>query len=130
MKSRCLTNEIQYSDSEILRCLDCDDTREMHDNVTLALQEELTEMVSTTGARGVLIDISCLDVVDSFMGRSLATITSTVRILDAEAVIIGMQPAVAITLTELGLTLPGMRTAMNLERGLEILAKNLRNGRA
>lgn len=103
---------------------------EMHDNVTLALQEELTEMVSSSGARGVLIDISCLDVVDSFMGRSLATITSTVRILDAEAVIIGMQPAVAITLTELGLTLPGMRTAMNLERGLEILDKSLRNGRA
>lgn len=116
---------LKFSDVLIVTIQD-----EMHDNVTLALQEELTEMVSTTGARGVLIDISCLDVVDSFMGRSLATITSTVRILDAEAVIIGMQPAVAITLTELGLTLPGMRTAMNLERGLEILAKNLRNGRA
>lgn len=116
---------LKFSDVLIVTIQD-----EMHDNVTLALQEELTEMVSSSGARGVLIDISCLDVVDSFMGRSLATITSTVRILDAEAVIIGMQPAVAITLTELGLTLPGMRTAMNLERGLEILAKNLRNGRA
>ncbi len=102
---------------------------EMHDNVTLALQEELAEMVDRTGARGVLIDISSLDVVDSFMGRSLSTITSTVHILDAKAVLIGMQPAVAITLAELGLSLPGMQTAMNLEQGIEILNKSLRAGR-
>ena len=98
---------------------------DVHDQLAVALQKQLTEEVSRTGARGVLIDISCLDMVDSFMGRCLASITDMLRILDAETVVIGMQPAVAITLAELGLTLPGMLLATSLERGMEVLEERL-----
>src|SRR5579885_1446748 len=95
---------------------------DMHDRLAMALQDDLTRMISDTEARGVLIDISSLDIVDSFIGRMLANIASMARVLDAETVVVGMQPAVAITLVELGLSLKGVRTALNVERGMEILA--------
>jgi rsbT antagonist protein RsbS len=94
---------------------------DMHDRLALALQDDLTTRIANTGARGVLIDISSLDVVDSFIGRVLANIAAMSRVLDAETVVVGMQPAVAITLVELGLSLPGVRTALNVERGVELL---------
>ena len=94
---------------------------DMHDRLALALQDDLTTRIAGTGARGVLIDISSLDVVDSFIGRVLANIAAMSRVLDAETVVVGMQPAVAITLVELGLSLPGVRTALNVERGVELL---------
>ncbi len=94
---------------------------DMHDQLATALQEDLTSRISATGARGVLIDISSLDVVDSFMGRMLATIATASRLLNAETVVVGMQPAVAITLVELGLPLPGVRTALDVERGMALL---------
>lgn len=94
---------------------------EMHDQMAIGLQEDLTNKVAETGARGVLVDISCVDMVDSFMGRMLNTISSMTRVLDAETVVVGMQPAVAITLVEMGLSLPGVLTAINVERGLELL---------
>ena len=94
---------------------------DMHDRLALQLQDDLTDRISRTGARGVLIDISSLDVVDSFIGRMIADIAAMSRILDAETVVTGMQPAVAITLVELGLSLPGVRTALNVERGMELL---------
>ncbi len=94
---------------------------DMHDRLALALQDDLTTQIARTGARGVLIDISSLDVVDSFIGRVLANIASMSRVLDAQTVVVGMQPAVAITLVELGLDLPGVRTALNVERGMAIL---------
>jgi len=94
---------------------------DMHDRLALALQDDLTTQIARTSARGVLIDISSLDVVDSFIGRVLANIASMSRVLDAETVVVGMQPAVAITLVELGLSLPGVRTALNVERGFELL---------
>jgi rsbT antagonist protein RsbS len=94
---------------------------DMHDRLALALQDDLTERIVRDSARGVLIDISSLEVVDSFIGRVLGNIAAMSRVLDAETVVVGMQPAVAITLVELGLSLPGVRTALNVERGMELL---------
>lgn len=94
---------------------------DLHDRLVVALQNDLTEQISRTGARGVLIDISALDMVDSFMGRMIANIAGMSRILDAETVVVGMRPAVAITLVELGLALPGVRTALNVEKGMDLL---------
>jgi rsbT antagonist protein RsbS len=94
---------------------------DMHDRLALALQDDLTERISETSAHGVLIDISSLEIVDSFIGRMLANISGMARILDAETVVVGMRPAVAITLVELGLSLPGVRTALNVEKGMELL---------
>jgi rsbT antagonist protein RsbS len=94
---------------------------DMHDRLALTLQDDLTEMISQTEARGVLIDISSLEIVDSFIGRMLANIAAMSRVLDAQTVVVGMQPAVAITLVELGLSLPGVRTALNVDAGMELL---------
>ena len=94
---------------------------DMHDRLALTLQDDLTERIIQHRARGVLIDISSLDMVDSFIGRTLANIASMSRILDAETVVVGMQPAVAITLVELGMSLPNIRTALNVERGVSLL---------
>lgn len=94
---------------------------DMHDRLAMTLQEDLTTRIVHTGARGVLIDISSLDVVDSFTGRMLGNIAALSRILDAETVVVGMQPSVAITLVELGLSLPQVRTALNVEKGMELL---------
>ena len=94
---------------------------DMHDRLALALQDELTGRVADTKARGVLIDISALEIVDSFIGRMIANISGMARVLDAETVVVGMQPAVAITLVELGLSLPGVRTALNVEKGMSLL---------
>jgi rsbT antagonist protein RsbS len=94
---------------------------DMHDRLALALQDDLTARIVKHGAAGVLIDISSLEVVDSFIGRVLGNIAAMSRVLDAETVVVGMQPAVAITLVELGLSLPGVRTALNVERGMELL---------
>lgn len=94
---------------------------DMHDRLALTLQDDLTNRISETGARGVLIDISSLETVDSFIGRMLGNIAAMSRVMDAETVVVGMQPAVAITLVELGLSLPGIRTALNVERGMELL---------
>ena len=95
---------------------------DMQDQMALALQDDLANKISTTGAKGVLIDISALEIVDSFVGRMLGSISGISRILDATTVVVGMQPAVAITLVELGLSLEGVRTALNVERGMELLA--------
>jgi len=94
---------------------------DMHDRLAMQLQDDLTARISETGARGVLMDISSLDIVDSFIGRMIANIAAMARVLDAETVVVGMQPAVAITLVELGLTLPGVRTALNVDRGMALL---------
>lgn len=94
---------------------------DMHDRLAIALQDDLTRTISETGARGVLIDISSLEMVDSFIGRMLANIAAMSRVLDAQTVVVGMQPAVAITLVELGLPLPGIRTALNVDSGMELL---------
>jgi rsbT antagonist protein RsbS len=96
---------------------------DMQDQMALALQDDLANKISLTGAKGVLIDISALEIVDSFVGRMLASISGVSRILDAITVVVGMQPAVAITLVELGLSLTGVRTALNVERGMELLAQ-------
>ena len=99
---------------------------DMQDQMALALQDDLANKVSATGAKGVLIDISALEIVDSFVGRMLASISGISRILDATTVVVGMQPAVAITLVELGLSLEGVRTALNVERGMELLQQQRR----
>ena len=96
---------------------------DMQDQMALALQHDLATRIADSGARGVLIDISALEIVDSFVGRMLASISGISRILDATTVVVGMQPAVAITLVELGLSLTGVRTALNVERGMELLAQ-------
>jgi rsbT antagonist protein RsbS len=95
---------------------------DMQDQMALALQDDLANKISATSAKGVLIDISALEIVDSFVGRMLASISGISRVLDATTVVVGMQPAVAITLVELGLSLEGVRTALNVERGMELLA--------
>jgi rsbT antagonist protein RsbS len=94
---------------------------DMHDRLAMQLQDDLTERIVQHGSRGVLIDISSLEVVDSFIGRMLGNIASMSRVLDAQTVVVGMRPAVAITLVELGMSLPGIRTALSVERGMEIL---------
>ena len=94
---------------------------DMHDQLALTLQDDLTNKIVATRARAVLIDISALEMVDSFMGRMLGNIASMSRILDAQTVVVGMRPAVAITLVELGLSLPGIRTALNVDAGLALL---------
>jgi rsbT antagonist protein RsbS len=94
---------------------------DMHDRLALTLQDDLTEGIAKTGAKGVLIDISSLEIVDSFIGRMLGNIAAMSRVLDAETVVVGMRPAVAITLVELGLSLPGVRTALNVEKGMSLL---------
>jgi rsbT antagonist protein RsbS len=94
---------------------------DMHDRLALTLQDDLMTQIRDTSARGVLIDISALDVVDSFIGRMIGNIAAMARILDADTVVTGMQPAVAITLVELGLSLPGVRTALDVERGMALL---------
>jgi len=94
---------------------------DLSDQLALALQDDLTNRIVDTGARGVVIDISGLDIVDSFVGRMLSSIAAMSKVLDAETIVVGMRPAVAITLVELGLSLPGVRTALNLEQGLHRL---------
>jgi rsbT antagonist protein RsbS len=98
---------------------------DMHDRLAVALQEDLTTKISQTSAKGVLIDISSLEIVDSFIGRMLANIASMARVLDAQTVVVGMQPAVAITLVELGMSLPGVKTALNVETGMELLRDSI-----
>jgi rsbT antagonist protein RsbS len=98
---------------------------DMHDRLALQLQDDLTSRIASTAARGVLIDISALEVVDSFIGRMLGSIAAMSRVLDAETVVVGMRPAVAITLVELGMSLDGVRTALNVEKGMELLAASL-----
>ncbi|MDR5857237.1 STAS domain-containing protein [Caballeronia sp. LZ062] len=94
---------------------------DMHDRLALALQDDLTSRIVKDGAKGVLIDISSLDVVDSFIGRMIGNTAAMARVLDAQTVVVGMQPSVAITLVELGLTLSGVRTALNVEKGMALL---------
>ncbi len=94
---------------------------DMHDRLAMALQDDLTNAIVKNLSRGVLIDISSVEIVDSFIGRMLGNIASMARILDAETVVVGMQPSVAITLVDLGLSLPGVRTALNVERGMTVL---------
>jgi rsbT antagonist protein RsbS len=98
---------------------------DMHDQLAMRLQDDLTNAIAKRNAKGVLIDISALDMVDSFIGRMIADISGMARILDAKTVLVGMQPAVAITLVELGLSLPGVATALNVERGMQLLRKAL-----
>lgn len=100
---------------------------DMHDQLAMVLQDRLTARIVSDKAKGVLIDISALDIVDSFIGRMLSNIAGMARVLDAETVVVGMQPSVAITLVELGLSLPGIRTALNVDRGMELLRSALEN---
>jgi rsbT antagonist protein RsbS len=101
---------------------------EMDDRIALRLQEDLTTLIEKTGARGVLIDISALELVDSFIGRMIGNISAMSQIFDARTVLVGMQPAVAITLVELGLTLPGVKTALTVERGMALLTASDESG--
>ena len=98
---------------------------DMHDQLAMQLQEDLTTRIVATRARGVLIDISSLEVVNSFIGRMISNIAAMARVLDAETVVVGIQPAVAITLVELGLSLEGVRTALNVDRGMALLQERL-----
>ena len=98
---------------------------DMHDQLATALEEDLTNTIVSTGARGVLIDISALDIVDSFIGRMLDNIAAVSRILDADTVVVGMRPAVAITLVELGLSLGGVKTALDVDRGMKLIRERL-----
>jgi rsbT antagonist protein RsbS len=101
---------------------------DLYDRLATNLEADLVQMVNKTGARGVLIDISALSIVDSFMGRILGNIGSMSKIMDAETVVVGMQPAVAITLIELGLELKGVHTALNVEKGMELLKNKIDAG--
>jgi rsbT antagonist protein RsbS len=101
---------------------------DLQDQIAIALQDDLSNRIVETGAKGVLIDISALEIVDSFIGRMISTTAAVSRVLDAETVVVGMQPAVAITLVELGLTLDGVRTALDVDRGLALLASALDTG--
>jgi rsbT antagonist protein RsbS len=98
---------------------------DMHDRLAMQLQDDLTNRIVASRARGVLIDISSLEVVDSFIGRMISNIAAMARILDAETVVVGMQPAVAITLVELGLSLEGVRTALNVDKGMALLQEGV-----
>jgi len=98
---------------------------DMHDRLALALQEDLTERIASTRAHGVLIDISSLEIVDSFIGRMIGNIAGMSKVLGADTVVVGMQPSVAITLVELGLSRKGVRTAVNVERGMDLLRASL-----
>ncbi len=98
---------------------------DLQDNIAVALQDDLSNEIVRTGAKGVVIDISALEIVDSFIGRMISTTAAVSRVLDAETVVVGMQPAVAITLVELGLTLEGVRTALDVDRGMAILSRRL-----
>lgn len=98
---------------------------DMHDRLAMTLQDDLTKRISETNAHGVLIDISTLEIVDSFIGRMLGNIAAMSRVLDARTVVVGMQPAVAITLVELGMSLPGVRTALNVDAGMKLLRESL-----
>src|SRR5712692_7409246 len=98
---------------------------DMHDRLAMALQDDLTTRVVSDRARGVLIDISALEVVDSFIGRMLGNIAAMARVLDARTVVVGMRPAVAITLVELGLSLPGVATALNVDKGMDLIRSTL-----
>ena len=101
---------------------------DMHDQLALRLQDDLTNAIQAKGSKGVLIDISALEMVDSFMGRMISDVSGMARILDARTVLVGMQPAVAITLVELGMSLPGIDTALNVERGMQLLRRVLSDG--
>jgi rsbT antagonist protein RsbS len=101
---------------------------DMHDRLAMTLQDDLTDRIVRDRARGVLIDISSLEIVDSFIGRMIGNIAAMSRVLDAETVVVGMRPAVAITLVELGLSLPGVRTSLNVDKGMELLRTSLRGG--
>jgi len=106
---------------QIGKCLLVTIQVDLQDQTALQLQDDLATKIEKSGARGVLIDISALEIVDSFIGRMLAGISGVARVLDATTVVVGMQPAVAITLVELGLSLEGVRTALNVERGMHML---------
>ncbi|HWJ94127.1 MAG TPA: STAS domain-containing protein [Telluria sp.] len=98
---------------------------DMHDRLAMTLQDDLAERIVRDNAKGVLIDISALDLVDSFIGRMISNTAAMARVLDARTVVVGMQPAVAITLVELGMSLPGVKTALNVELGMELLRESL-----
>ena len=99
---------------------------DMHDRLAMALQDDLTTAIARNLSRGVLIDISSVEIVDSFIGRMIGNIAAMSRILDAETIVVGMQPSVAITLVDLGLALPGVRTALNVEKGMALLQESVR----
>ncbi|VFR21830.1 RsbS, negative regulator of sigma-B [plant metagenome] len=102
---------------------------DMQDQTAVSLQDDLATMIAKTGATGVVIDISALEIVDSFVGRMLSNISGIARILSADTVVVGMRPAVAITLVELGLSLEGVRTALNVERGMAMLDRSRQESR-